>query len=357
MERRSFTACEFVFLIGAILCVAVAIGGCRREETHAFPLPEKTPVIVRPVTQMNTEDTVFISGALEADKTAPLSFLVPGMVDRVYVDEGDRVEKGQVLASVEAADYRSHLRIAEALLMQAKDAYERFRPLYKEGAFAEKNFIELKSGLAQAAAGCDIARKKLKDTKLYTPIPGVVGMKRVEIGQMVSPAMPVFTVVKTDTIYARVSVPESEIGKIALGQKAEAKVPALANRSVEGRVMLIGAMADPQTRSFAVKIELPNPDYTLRTGMIVQAKIITDRQIDILTVPGSAVVRDADNLTYVFVVDAARERALRRRVFPGSVCQSEIEIKNGLNPGDKVIIGGQHKLTDGALIRIADDGK
>ena len=90
----------------------------------------------------------------------------------------------------------------------------------------------MKAGLAQASAGRDIAGKKLRDTKLRTPIPGIVGVKRVEVGQMVSPGIPVFTVVKTDTIYARVAVPESEIGEIAIGQKAAVTVPALENRAV-----------------------------------------------------------------------------------------------------------------------------
>jgi membrane fusion protein, multidrug efflux system len=357
MERIRYPVKELILGISLILCIIFYLGGCRREETHAARLPEKTPVIVKRVTQLSTNDIVFVSGSLEADKTAPLSFLVPGRVDRVYVEEGDHVKRGQLLASVESDDYRSNLEIAEAALLRAMDAYTRYQPLYKEGVFAEKNFIELKTVLAQAKAGRNIVRKKLKDTKLRTPIPGIVGAKNIEVGQMISPEIPVFTIVKTDTIFARVSVPESEIGKIVLGLKAEVTVPAIAGGAVNGNVSLTGVIADPQTRTFTVKIELPNPGFILRTGMIVQAKIITDKKIDILTLPGKAIVRDADDLAYVFTADAQGIRALRRRVFPGAVYKNEIEIKKGLEPGDAVIVGGQHKLTDGASISIVDSGK
>jgi membrane fusion protein, multidrug efflux system len=357
MKRIRFSINGLILGISMILCIIFCFGGCRREETHAARLPEKTPVIVKRVMQISTDDIVFVSGSLEADKTAPLSFLVPGKVERVYVEEGDHVKRGQLLASVESDDYRSNLEIAEAALLRAMDAYNRYQPLYKEGAFAEKNFIELKTVLAQATAGRNIVRKKLKDTKLRTPIPGIVGAKNIEVGQMISSQIPVFTIVKTDTIFARVSVPESEIGKITQGLKAEVTVPAIAGGTVNGKVSLMGVIADPQTRTFTVKIELSNPDFILRNGMIVQVKIITNRKIDILTVPGKAIVRDEDDLTYVFTADAQGIKALRQRVFPGSVYKNEIEIKKGLEPGDAVIVGGQHKLTDGASITIVDSGK
>jgi len=319
--------------------------------------PEKTHVIAREVTCVSASDIIFVSGVLKADKTVPLSFLVPGMVDKINVDEGDHIKKGEILALVEVDDYQSNLEIAEAMFLKAQDAYKRFQPLYKEGAFSEKNFIELKAGLAQAKAGRDIARKKVKDTKLRAPISGIIGAKNIEIGQMISPQSPAFIIVKIDRLYARVSIPESEIGKIEIGQKAQVTVPALEDKTIIGNVSLVGVMADPQTRTYTAEIELSNPDYKLLSGMIAQAKIITDKEINILTVPGKAIVRDANNLTYVFVADAKSGRALLRRIYPGSVHQSEIEIKNGLAPRDAIIIAGQHKLTDGASIIIADADK
>lgn len=329
---------------------------CKPEEKKGAvsQLSKQTPVVVKPVTSVSVNQTLSISGTVTADKMAPLSFLVPGKVNRLYVDEGDRVKSGALLATVEPIDYKNNLDIAEASWARAKDAYGRYEPLYKEGAFAEKNLIELKTGLAQAVAARNIARKALADTKLYASISGIIAIKGIEIGQMVSPQVLAFTIVKTDVVYARVSVPESEIGQVAMDQTADVSIPALADQRFKGKVTMIGAEADERTRTYAVKIELANPDGILRPGMIAQADILTHKTMNILTVPGSSIVRDADNLTYVFVADSKTGLAQRKRVDPGSACRNEIEIKSGLTAGDAVIVSGQHKLTDGTPITISN---
>lgn len=343
-----------IIYLMSVLFVLCVLSGCHTSTAKEKMSPEKTKVMVKTVKAKSEKVTILVSGVLEADKTVLLSFLVPGKVEIVHVDEGDHVIKGQVLANVEIDDYESHLEIAVAKLLRAQDSYDRLKPLHEDGAITEKDFIEVKTGLAQAKAGCDIARKKVKDTMLRSPVSGIVGMKSVEMGQMISPGMPVFTIVKTDKIYAKVSVPETEIGKIAMGQETLVNIPALANREVKGRVSMIGVMADPRTRTYTVKAELSNPDYTLRTGMIVETQIVTDMEVEIITVPGKAIVRDADNLMYVYLAEQSNGMAIRRRIFSGSVHKSEIEIKSGLNTGDVLIIAGQHKLTDGAGIVIID---
>ena len=354
MKQNRFSAHQHFFWISMMLAIICGVGGCKFKETKATTtkLAKKTPVVIKTVTHITMNQAILVSGSLEADKTAPLSFQVPGKINRILVDEGDHVKRGTLLATVQSDDYRSNLEISKAALFRARDAYDRYKPLYKEGAFAEKNFIELETGLAQARAGHDIAGKALIDTKLRSPIPGIVGLKSIEIGQIVSPQVPAFTIVKTDPIYARVAVPESEIGKVIIGQNAQVMIPALDGIVASGKVTMIGVMADKRTRSFVVKIELSNPDHVLRPGMIVQADIVTDRTIDMLTVPGMAIVRDADNLTYVFVADAQNGIARRRRVSPGSTHRNEIEIREGLMAEEAVIVSGQHKLTDGASISI-----
>jgi RND family efflux transporter MFP subunit len=354
MTNRSRQARAGGLVIAVLLIFNLA--GCKTEKSEATltTLPETVPVMVKPVTRISTNRTIAVSGTLEADQTSPLGFLVSGKVDRLLVDEGSQVIKGDLLATLEADDYRNNLAIAEAALSLAKDNYERYEPLYKEGAFAEKNFIELKTGLYKARATRNIARKALSDTTLKAPIPGTIGVKGIEIGQMVSPQIVAFTIVKSDVIYARVSVPESEVDQVTLGQQAGVQIAALDGQTFTGKVTMIAPVADARSRTYDVKIELANPDYLLRPGMIVRAGIVTDRAVDMLTVPGSAIVRDADNLTYVFVADSKQKLAQRKRVEPGTAIRKEIEIKSGLTAEDAVIVAGQHKLVDGCPITLMD---
>jgi len=353
-------ALKLKFLIyiqaAAILAAATMFSGCKPkapDTTEHFP--EQTPVVVKPVKTASTHQLICVSGTLVADKTAPLSFLVPGRVVKVLVEEGDQVKKGDLLASIEAQDYQNRVDMSEAAMLRAKDAYERYEPLYREGAFTEKNIVELKASLTETKAALNIARKALQDTRLYAPISGIVGSKSVEIGQMASVQTPAFTIVKTDLIYARVAIPESEIDQVSMNKEARVSVSALGNRNFSGKVSMIGAVADEQTRTYAVKIELENPGYILRPGMIVQAEIITDRQVDTVTIPGVAIVRDADNLTYAFVVDKEGKAAHRTRVVPGDVFRDEISITKGLKPDDIVVVSGQNKLFDGTPVSIIKD--
>jgi len=341
-----------IICMGALCGVLLLHTGCRTEESRAAQLPERVPVTVRQVVRHVEQEVIPVSGSLEADKTAPLSFLVPGKVDRVAVEEGARVVRGQVLATIETHNYRSNLTIAEASMARAQDAHDRFEPLYREGAYAETDFVALQTGLAQAAAARDIARKALRDTTLYASIDGVVGVSSIEVGQMVSPGMPAFVVVKTDVVQARVAVPESEVGRVTLQQPAHVSIPALEDRTFQGRVSMIAPVADTRTRTYAVEIELPNPHGILRPGMIVQARIRTERSIDRLTVPGNAIVRGPDNLTCVYVVDRKKGRALRRRITPGAVCGNEIAVRSGLQAKEVIVVAGQHKLEDGTPVSL-----
>lgn len=351
---------KFKFLIyiqtAAIIAASFTFAGCKSDNPKKVEiLPEAPPVVVKPVARTSTRQVISVSGTLVADKTAPLGFLVPGRVDQVLVEEGDQVKSGDVLASIDRQDYQNRVDISEAAMLRAKDAYERYEPLYKEGAFTEKNIIELKANLAETQAALNIARKALKDTRLYSPISGIVGAKSIEIGQMVSAQIPSFTIVKTDPIYARVSVPESEIEHVSMNQEAQVSVSAFEKRTFSGKVTMIGAVADEQTRTYAVKIEMANPDYILRPGMIVQTEIITDKHVDIITIPGVAIVRDADDFTYVFVLAPKSKSVHRTRIIPGNVFRDEIEIKKGINPEDTIVVSGQNKLFDGMPVSIINE--
>lgn len=340
------------FGMATAVVTAFTLWACTSGEVSVTRLPESTQVRVETVKRHKTGGRVSVSGILEADKTAVLNFLVPGKVDKVYVDEGDHVEKGQVLARVEPDHYVSELEIAEAVLLRAQDAFDRFEPLVDEGAFSESSFIEFKSGLMQANAARDIVQKRLNDTELRSPFTGIVGMKAVEIGEVVSPQAPAFMVVKTDVMVARLAVPESEIGLVNVGSAAEVRVQALDNHAIPGTVALIGAVAEPQTRTYTVEVALGNPEFLLRPGMIANASVSTMTDTYAITVPAHAIVRDADNLTYVFTVDTGSGRVERRRVMPGGVVSNAIEIISGLEQGEIIVTAGLHKLHDGSPVLI-----
>jgi RND family efflux transporter MFP subunit len=151
-------------------------------------------------------------------------------------------------------------------------------------------------------------------------------------------------------VQVQVGVPEAEIGRVAVGQTATLTVPALGDRSFQGRVHLVGIAADPASRTYTVKIQVANPDRALRPGMIAEVRIQSDEVVRALTVPGEAIVRDADGVTRVYVYFPDEERVHARRVEPGSVFGREVEIREGLEEGELVVVGGQHRVREGSLV-------
>lgn len=338
-----------------LMLIAPGLLSCKQSNAREEKITMPVKVLIGKVKQVSDYMIIRASSFLEAEKTSPISFQIPGKIIKINCDLGDHVNKNQVVAQIEMDDYQSHLEIAQAKLMQTKDTFDRLGPLFKEDVIPENTLILATTRLAQAIAGKNIAEKQVRDTKLRTPFAGVVGSKTIETGQMISPGIPVFTIIKNDMIYACSSIPESEIGQIKTGQTAMVKVPALENQIFSGRIERMGAVADPKTRTYKVKILLNNSDFILRPGMIANVAIQTDKKIQMLTIPSRTIVRDFDNLTYVFLADEHHERAFRKRVFPGSVYKRDTRIKKGLLPGDTLVIAGQHKLSDGCAITVIEN--
>jgi len=290
------------------------------------------------------------SGDIEPDNTAQIGFAVPGVVNQVLVEEGQHVKQGQLLAGIDATEYVNALAIANAGLEQAEDMYHRLDGLYKKGSLPEKDYIDIKTKLAQARANKSINAKRIGDSKLYAPMSGIVSVKSIERGSTAAPGVPAFTIVKTDQVYTRISVPESEVGALSPGMPASVYVPTLKD-TFRGKVTIINPQADAASKTFTVKIQLANPAGKLLPGMIAETRISTGRLSDMLTIPAGAILRDADGITYVYITNG-KDRAIRRRVTLGSVTGSqEVMVTAGLSSGDKVVTSGHTRLKDGAAIR------
>jgi RND family efflux transporter MFP subunit len=202
------------YKIGLLSILVAGVGivqSCKQKEEKQ--LKDEPPVVtVATINSSETEQSVSYSGSIVPDNMTTVSFAVPGTINSVGVNEGQRVSKGQFLASIDATEYEAALQIANASLDQSQDAFRRFDELYKKGSFPEKDYIDIKTKVAQAEANKKINRKRIADSRLHSPTNGIITVKTAEVGGMAAPGVPAFTIVKTDMVYAQFSVPESEIG-------------------------------------------------------------------------------------------------------------------------------------------------
>lgn len=324
--------------------------GCGKQA----PTVEKTPIEVKVMNVEKSDASVrqSFSGTIEEDNGSSLSFSIAGTVRSVAVSAGQKVHKGQLIAVLDDATFQSSLSMAKATLDQAIDAYNRLKILHDNNSLPDIQWVEAESKLKQAQSAYDISKKNVNDTKLYAPFSGYISEKNVEVGNNVMPGSPVVKLVTVDNVKVCISVPETEISKISLGESIEIEVPALNNRTFRGRIKEKGVSANSISRSYEVKAEIQNLTNELLPGMLCTLYFNNsgnDGEMSIL-VPCSVIQLDSSNRNFVWVTD--KGKAVRRYVDLGKYEKDEVVVSSGLNEGDSIIVEGQQKVSDNMEIKV-----
>ncbi len=332
-----------------LLLMASLTTGCRHGRTgREAPPPVKVGIASATVSSLPL--TLSFSGTVEELQSTSLSFSLPGTVAGVYAGEGSKVRRGELLAILDQSGYRNAYELAEAKRVQAEDAFKRFQPMYRNSHLPEVKMVEVETGLRQARASAAMAKKNLDDCRILAPSDGIIGKRSLEPGVNVMPGVPVFTLLRIERVYVKIPVPENEIARVSKGQAAEVEIPALSGLKVQGRVEEIGVVADPFSRSYAVKVGLENPEGRILPGMVCRALLRFPQENLSLVVPYSAVQIDESGENFVYVVDLSRSRVTKRMVTVQNLMKEGISITRGLKSGEKVVVTGAQKLTEGSAV-------
>lgn len=333
-----------------ILSIMLLGSGCGQKKPDQNQKAASVNVSVKEIEVSSQPQVLEYSGSIEADNTVSIGFSVPGRVNAVMVQEGEHVAKGQLLASIEQNSYQNNLAVAAASLEQAQDNFSRLDQLYKKGSLPERDYIAGKTVLAQARANKETASKNVHDTKLYASFSGIVTHKLTEAGAAGGPGVPAFTIVKTDKVYAVAAINENEISLLKIGADAAISISSL-NKTLSGKVTIINPQADDMSKTYAVKVRLDNGQGQLLPGMIADISINSGRIQNAVIIPAQAVVRDPDNINYVFTAKADHTAFKKRVNISKMTGTSDVVVKDGLQAGDKIIISGQTNLQDGTPVK------
>lgn len=338
-------------IIIPVLLALLFLSGCQsKTERPAQSLPA-VPVITSPVEKISSARDISLSANIEGNKTIRLGFLVAGKIDFIATDEGGQVSKNSVLASLEPTSYAIAKEMADIQVNQVQDEYDRLKSMHDKNSLSESDFAKITYGLQQAKAQQKLHSKNLQDTRLYSPIDGVLLKKLAETGEITGVGIPVFVVSDIRKVKVSAYIPENELHSIWIGQKATVTVSSVA-RDYEGRITEVGSAADPASRTFLLKIEVENPGLLIRPGMIAEVKILSDKNREVLAIPANAIGHDFNDQSFVFVADSVKNKAYKRFVIPGEIFNDKIEITSGLHEGELVVTGGNQKLVDGSGIII-----
>ena len=346
------------FLIPLLMCGCADTDPQQLKERLIGGTPEERVIPVGILCIDTTEGIVSNTypGYLEEGQSIDLAFKHGGTLEAVYVKEGSRVGKGQAVAKVSSPTLESALRTAQATLEQAQDAYERLKKVHDNGSLPEIKWKEMEANLEKAQSSYDLAQSMMADNLLTSPIPGTIAGLDVKLGENIAPLKPVARVINTQGIAVRITVPEEEIAKLHVGDTAEVVIPALENRRYQGRVTEKSMTASLVTHSYPVKVVIERPDKELVPGMIGKVVLKADLRQGIV-IPANAVLLNQEG-KFVWVEENGR--ATRRSVTLSGYSGKGVIVSEGLHPGDKVIVEGYQKVSEGMRVngeRKTENGK
>ncbi len=330
---------------------AITITACAEKKSEkTFVQPCKTITAQR----CTLENKWYYVGEVEAKTSTSVGFRVPGTVMRVYVSEGDRVAKGQLLAELDPEDMQNSYNMARATLNQAEDAMRRVNIMHADQSISDIKFVEVQTKLEQARSMFTAAKKRLDDTKLYAPVAGVIGRRRIEVGENYGLLLSAFTILDLGEVMVKIPVPEREISKIRKGDDAKICVLALGDSTYfNAKVDEIGVASDPLTHSYEARLNVKNSRNKLMEGMVCNVqlwpKATQGRRGFIL--PVNAVKLNPGDDHYVWVVRDGK--AYRQSVDVGMYSKDGVVVYGGINDGEHIITEGQNKICEGQTVKEA----
>ncbi len=336
-----------------VLCVALAgLAACGGESpTVDEHEPTTVPVVVDVPAALPTMEKVLSLGRLLAGSEVDLAFKVAGVVARIYVESGDVVEPGQVLAQLAAVEVDAQvLRAEEKLRMAARDL-TRTRKLLGQGLVSQELFDNARANRDVAEADLQAAEFNRTYATIIASSAGRVLERLVEPGEMVAPGQPIVTVTEEAKQWQlRVSVPDRYALRLNSAGIVQVGFDALPKRVFPGRISRIGGRADPATGTFDVDIAIEQPDLELRSGMIGRAELAAFSMEEGVTVPVTALVQANGDEGRLFVV--ADGKAALRSVRLGRLVGTTIAVLEGLAITDSVIVAGGTFVDHGQPVRL-----
>jgi len=324
----------------------------------------RVPVFVRQVETGSVEDRVVATGTLRAPETVALRADTAGalIIARTSagrkLNEGDRVEAGQVIADITGEEVRLAARI-EATSQRYESVlrdYESKKRLYDDGLLSEQDYRQVTTTLADAKIDLEQSQLTESRSRLVTPISGVIlhlgrddqGQPLAD-GQLVRQGYEVAQIAPIDSLIAEVDLVGPDVARVEEHQEARIRHHAWEDDVFEGRVLRLAPTLDPMTRTLRADVSVSNRTGRLRPGMFVEVTMIADRREDVPVIPREALA-DRGGRKVVFVVEG--QKVKRREVVTGLGDDEIVEIRQGVKPGERIVVRGLETLTDDTRVQV-----
>ncbi len=307
------------------------------------------PVIAEPASTQTVAHTLSLVGSLEANEVVEIKSEIDGAIEAIRFEEGQPVNKGQLLIQIDGSKLRAMLAQAQANLSLAETTRERYKGLIEAGGVSRQEFDEAMSKYESSRAAVALVQEQLRDASIEAPFDGIVGARQLSVGQFVTPGTALTWLIDPDPIKVEFRVPERYVGQVKADQLVEVRVDPFPDASFRGKVYFVDPQIDPGTRTALVKAIVPNPDGQLRRGMFASVALTVGQHDGAVVIAETAIVHN-DQSTSVYVIENGQ--AQPRPVQLGARLPGHVEVVEGLAPGEMVVTEGIQKLRPGAQVAV-----
>ena len=362
-------------VLGLLLAVCVIIGyriysNIQADRARAAKMSQSRSIAVvtaHPVRRTIVPQLHF-SGSLDPEWQAQVAAKVDGRLEKVYVHEGDRVEKGQVLAILEQMDTDANLLSAKGSYLDAQTSLRkaetdlaRYEKLYATGAVSQQVVDDYRFARDNAAAKLEAARGSLQGmeskaagTVVTAPADGIVAKRYYQEGYYAKAGTPLFAIADISMLKTTIHIPEGQVTGVRVGNEADIALPAYPGKKLVGKITRIAPVADLPAHTFAAEVSVDNSEGLL-AGVYANVSLIGEPREQVLTIPMHAIVMRDDQQT-VFVADA--QGVVQRRVLSLGYSDDKVaEVLSGLDEKDTIVVEGHNKLREGSRINLEKAGK
>jgi membrane fusion protein (multidrug efflux system) len=344
-----------IVFLGLLFGGMFAIKSCQSRQIaalHAVP-PPPTTVAVATATETEWQPYLEAIGTLVATQGVFVSAEIAGKVREIRFESGEPVEAGALLLQLDDSIEQAEVKGLVAEEGLGKLEFERAAQLLTDKLGSQADYDRTRANLQKTQADLAARRALLDKKAIRAPFPGILGIRQVDVGAYLEPGDRIVSLQQLDPIYADFSLPERYHSSITPGQRVSIQVKAWPDEHFAGEISAIDPRIDSNTRSVSIRATLPNPKLLLHPGMFAEVQLLLPVRGNVVTVPQTAVMYNPYG-DAVFVVQE-RDGALTveyRQVQTGTVRDGRIEIRSGLQAGERVVSAGQLKLRNGMAVTI-----
>ena len=336
-------------MAAAAACLAVLLSGAPGARAQdAKPAVAVESAIIAPTRLVESISAV---GSLLSNESVVVSPEIDGRLTEIGFDEGRPVATGQMLIRLDSSIFRAELAQAEARQELSRHTYDRAQALFEKGHGSGQTLDESLAQMRADEAAAALARARLEKSTITAPFAGLVGLRGVSVGDYVRAGQAIVNLESVDPLKLDFALPERYLRVIRVGQAVEVDLDAFPDESYVGTVYALDPLIEPGGRSVSVRATLPNPQGHLRPGLFARVRLIVDERELALVIPEEALIPRGDRRYVYRIIDGV---AVLTEVRLGLRQTGRVEVVDGLEAGDEIVVAGHAKIRDGAKVRVIE---